>query len=409
MPRKIAPLSPTHIAKAAIKDKEYNLSDGNGLMLRVKPNGTKSWIFNYYRPITKKRSNIGIGRYPKIGLDKARKKRSEFLELLAQGIDPKEYRDSQEQLDKQAAANTFQVVATRWIEIQKSRVKEKTASDTWLSLERHVFPKLGSIPIHLITAPKGIAVLNTLITHNHYEMARKVARRMNKIMTYAVNEGSITANPLHGIKEVIPASPVRRMPTIAPNELPELMRALSIANIHVGTRCLIEWQLHTMVRPGEAAGTKWSEIDFEKALWRIPEARMKMKKEHIVPLSEQALSLLSFMRPISGMREYVFPSRKNPRHPANKESANMALKRMGFHGRLVAHGMRALASTTLNEQGFDKDVIEAALAHGDRDEVRAAYNRATYLEQRRTMMDWWSAHIVKASAGNSSLSSSLGD
>jgi integrase len=151
---------------------------------------------------------------------------------------------------------------------------------------------------------------------------------------------------------------------------------------------------------------KWSEINFEKRLWIIPAERMKIGKEHHIPLTSQALVLLALIQPHSGHREYVFPSSRDPRQPANKESANMALKRMGFKGRLVAHGLRALASTTLNEQGFDHDVIEAALSHGDKDKIRAAYNRAMYLERRKVMMQWWSTHIEEAAMGNMSLANS---
>jgi integrase len=154
-----------------------------------------------------------------------------------------------------------------------------------------------------------------------------------------------------------------------------------------------------MVRPGEAAAAKWSEIDFQKAEWTIPAERMKKNRDHIVPLSDQALQLLEVLRPVSGHREFIFPSDHNPRKPANSQSANRALGRMGFHGRLVSHGLRALASTTLNEQGFDPDVIEAALAHVDKNSIRAAYNRAQYLERRRKMMDWWSNHIALCASG----------
>jgi integrase len=144
-------------------------------------------------------------------------------------------------------------------------------------------------------------------------------------------------------------------------------------------------------------------MDFERKLWVIPANRMKMGREHHIPLTEQAISILELVRPISGHRQYVFPSHNDPKLPANRQSANMAIKRMGFKGRLVAHGLRSLASTTLNEQGFDSDVIEVALAHGDKDQIRAAYNRSTYLEKRRIMMQWWSNHIEQAATGNMSL------
>ncbi|WP_348664265.1 tyrosine-type recombinase/integrase, partial [uncultured Idiomarina sp.] len=262
----------------------------------------------------------------------------------------------------------------------------------------------GAIPVKQLTAPKAIEAIEALTKRNSFEMARKVARRMNNVMSFALNVGYINHNPLTGIKQVIPSSRVKNMPTLTPDELPELMRALNFANIKYVTRCLIEWQLHTMVRPGEAVQARWQEIDFDKAIWAIPAERMKMGQPHEVPLTKQSLALLEFMQPLSGHREFIFPSDRAPLKHANKETANMALKRMGFEGRLVAHGLRALASTTLNEQGFDKDVIEVALAHKDKDKIRAAYNRATYMKQRREMMEWWSEHIEEASRGSLSLS-----
>jgi len=181
----------------------------------------------------------------------------------------------------------------------------------------------------------------------------------------------------------------------------------TIASIKLATRCLIEWQLHTMVRPGEAAGANWDEIDSENALWNIPLAeRMKKSKPHSIPLTPQTLALLEVMKPISKHREYLFPSDRNSKHHANESTANVALKHMGFAGLLVAHGMRSLASTTLNEQAFDPDVIESVLAHLDKNEVRSAYNRAEYLERRRVMMCWWPEHIERAAMGNMSLANS---
>ena len=199
----------------------------------------------------------------------------------------------------------------------------------------------------------------------------------------------------------------KHMPTLKPEQLPELMQRIANASIKRTTRCLIEWQLHTMTRPSEAAGTKWEEIDIKAGLWLIPAERMKKKRPHTIPLSPQALSLLEVMKPISAKREHVFPADRNPRTHTHEQTANMALKRMGYGGSLVAHGMRSLASTTLNEQGFDPDVIEMALAHTDKNGVRGSYNFAEYLERRKVMMCWWSEHIENAAKGNLSLSHSV--
>ena len=179
------------------------------------------------------------------------------------------------------------------------------------------------------------------------------------------------------------------MPTLLPSELPELMQTLANASIKIVTRFLIEWQLHTMVRPSEVSGAMWSEIDFDNKLWNIPGERMKKKRPHSVPLTPQTLNLLNAIKPISGHREFIFPADRKPTQASCSKTANKALSRMGFKGRLVAHGMRSIASTTLNEQGFDGDVIESALAHQEQNEVRKAYNQAQYLERRKALMNWF--------------------
>ena len=178
------------------------------------------------------------------------------------------------------------------------------------------------------------------------------------------------------------------------------MMEIANASIKRTTRCLIEWQLHTMTRPSEAATTQWADIDFDKRIWTIPPERMKKRRPHTIPLTDQALSLLETLKHYSGHREYVFPSDRNPRTHANSQTANMALKRMGFQDRLVSHGMRSMASTILNEHGWEPELIEVALAHVDKDEVRSAYNRAEYIERRRPMMAWWSDYIQKAATGS---------
>lgn len=194
------------------------------------------------------------------------------------------------------------------------------------------------------------------------------------------------------------------MATLSPDELKELMVAIANASIKRTTRCLIEWQLHTMTRPAEAATTRWTDIDFDKRIWTIPAERMKKRRIHIIPLTDQALALLEAIKPYSGHREYVFPADRDPRTHCNSQTANMALKRMGFEGRLVSHGMRSIASTILNEHGWNPELIEVALAHVDNNGVRNAYNHADYIDRRRPMMAWWSEHIQGAATGSLSVS-----
>jgi integrase len=398
MPRITTPLTDTKLKQAKPKDKEYNLVDGGGLALRVKPSGSKLWIFNYYRPYTKKRTNLSLGAYPALSLAKAREKRTEYKELLVQEIDPKEYLDEQKIINTQAHQNTFKHVAELWIEVKRSSVTKDHADRTWRSLELYIFPNLGEVPIHKIKAKNTIAILQPIAKKGSLETVKRLCQRLNEVMVYAVNSGIINANPLAGIYKAFGSPEKKHMATIKPELLPQLMKAIGRASIKYTTRCLIEWQLHTMVRPSEAAGTRWEEIDFKNKIWNIPAERMKKKRPHSVPLTEQTLEILEEMKPISAHREYVFPADRNPKTHANPSTANMALKRMGYHGILVAHGMRSIASTALNEQGFDPDVIEAALAHVGKDDVRNAYNRAEYLERRKKLMIHWSNYIDEASS-----------
>ena len=397
-------LSELKIKSAKPSEKDYVLFDGGGLQMRVRSNGSKLWNFNYRHPVTKKRINMGLGTFPEVSLAQARKGSIAAREILAQGLDPKEQRDAVLQAKQAETEHTFQNVATSWYELKKDAVTPAYAEDIWRSLTLHVFPDLATTQISAISAPQVINLLRPLETKGSLETVKRLSQRLNEIMTYGVNSGLIHANPLSGIRSVFKKPKKKNMAALAPDELKELMVAIANASIKRTTRCLIEWQLNTMTRPAEAATTRWEDIDFEKKIWTIPAEHMKKRRVHIVPLTDQALALLEAIKPYSGHREYVFPADRNPRTHCNSQTANMALKRMGFEGRLVSHGMRSMASTILNEHGWDPELIEVALAHVDKDEVRSAYNRADYIERRRPMMAWWSEHIQGAATGNLSVS-----
>lgn len=405
MARITQPLTNTEIKQAKPKDKVYTLSDGGGLQLRVKPNGSKLWLLDYQRPYTKKRTSLSLGSYPIVTLAQARSKKDEAKRLLLNNIDPQEHRDDAVRTNESANINTLQIISAQWLTIKKSTVSEGHSQDTWRSLEKHIFPTLGKHPIHKVTAIKAIDAIKPIAAKGSLETVKRICQRLNEIMLYAVNVGLINANPLTGISKAFQNPVKRHLPTLKPEQLPELMVALSIASIKITTRCLIEWQLHTMVRPSEAAGARWDEIDLEQKLWKIPAERMKKKKSHTVPLTSQSIALLERMTPISSKSKFVFPSDRHFNKHINPSTANVALKRMGFGGQLVAHGLRSIASTTLNEQAFDADIIEAALAHVGDNEVRSAYNRSEYIKRRIPMMGWWSEHIEQSATGNMSLTS----
>ncbi|WP_163371123.1 integrase domain-containing protein [Endozoicomonas acroporae] len=404
MPRVAKALTITEVQAAKPKDREYNLADGKGLYLRVKTNGTKLWIFNYTHPHTKKRGNISLGSYPVVTLADAREERRNALVLLQQKIDPKERRDDEDRKLRKAYSETLEKVTRQWIELKKTKVSEDHAGDIIRSFEMHLFPDMGKTPVYKITAKQAIEVLQPIADKGTLETVRRLCQRLNEVMTYATNTGLIHHNPLAGIKEAFSNPKVRNMPAIPPNHLPELMQKINGASIKKITRCLMEFQLHTMTRPNEAAGARWDEMDLDNNLWVIPAERMKAGRIHKIPLTPQVLALLETMKAISGNRIHVFPGDRDPNQHISEQTANMALRRMGYQGVQVAHGFRSIASTALNDEGFDGDLIECALSHVEKDEVRAAYNRADYLERRKVMMRWWSDYITKACMGNISLS-----
>lgn len=387
--RTTRPLTNTEILRAKASEKELTLHDGDGLFLIVKTSGKKLWRFRYQRPTTKQRTMIGLGAFPALSLADARGLRADYLALLANGIDPQIQAQVAEEQEQIALDSIFSTVAASWFQLKSKSVTPDYAKDIWRSLEKDVFPAIGEIPVQQIKARKLVETLDPIKARGALETVRRLVQRINEIMIYAVNTGLLDANPASGVGMAFEKPKKQNMPTLRPEELPKLMRSLVMSNLSVSTRCLIEWQLLTLVRPSEASGARWAEIDLDAKVWTIPAERMKSKREHVVPLSPQALEILGAMKPISAHRKHVFPSRNDPKQPMNSQTANAALKRIGYGGKLVAHGLRAIASTALNEAGFNPDVIEAALAHSDRNEVRKAYNRSTYLIQRVELMDWW--------------------
>lgn len=408
MARTVRSLSDTQVKQAKPRDREYNLPDGDGLYLRVKPSGSKLWLFNYLRPYTKRRTNLSFGSYPEVSLAGARRLRADARALLAQNIDPQEHRDQQAKLQQQATELTLERVFQEWFELKKASITPGHAEDIHRSIAKHVLPRLGQVPLHKLTAPMTIETLRHLANTGKLEAVKRICQRLNEIMVYGVNTGLIPNNPLAGIRHAFLSPRPVNNPTLRPEELPMLLKTLQRARVRPITYYLMQWQLHTMTRPSEAAGARWQEVDMELAVWVIPAERMKKRREHVVPLTAQTLNILQAVKALSGKSPFIFPSDIDPRTHTNPSTVNVALKRMGFQGRLTAHGMRSLASTTLNEEGFDADLIEAALAHVDKNSVRSAYNRAEYVKRRRCMMEWWSQHIEGARAAGESFNPAEG-
>lgn len=395
MARMTRPLTNNEILKAKPQEKDFTLHDGDGLFLLIKTSGKKLWRFRYQRPASRSRTNLSLGSYPALTLAVARQMRDHYLSLLAQGIDPQKQQEEVSEQRQIELDSIFSVVAGRWFLLKSKSVTEDYAKDIWRSLEKDILPTIGEVPVQALKARMIVEVLEPIKARGALETVRRLVQRINEIMIYAVNTGLIDANPASGVGMAFEKPRKQNMPTLRPEELPELMRCLTMSNLSIPTRCLIEWQLLTLVRPSEASGTRWDEIDFDLKIWTIPAERMKAKREHMVPLSFQALQILEIMRPISNHRAYVFPSRNAPLQPMNSQTANAALKRIGYASKLVAHGLRSIASTAMNEAGMNADVIESALAHSDRNEVRRAYNRTTYFKERIKLMQWWGNFVYE--------------
>jgi len=393
MPRTTLPLTDTQIKQAKKQAKEYNLSDGNGLQLRIKTSGSKLWLFNYTNRTTKKRSNLSLGPYPALPLASARKLAQEYQSHLAEGRDPKTVRDEKLIHLRDKYKNSLEHVARNWLDHKKCTIKPNYHKKIKRCLELYIFPKLGKTPITELNAKQTIEAIDATYKQDKLETVKKLCRWLNEIMTFALNSGIVFNNPLAGIGKAFRPPKTTNLPTLPPSELPNLMHSIRHSSTKQVTRILIEWQLHTITRPAEAAGTRWEEIDIESAIWTIPAARMKGGTSHKIPLSPESLKLLESIKPISGHREFVFPSDSNAKKPTNSQTANMALRRMGYAGKLVSHGLRALASTTLNEAGFESHIIEAALSHKIPSQIITTYNRSTYLDARTPMMNWWSRKI----------------
>jgi len=393
------PLTDTQIKQAkGNSNKTIKLADGEGLQLLIKPSGSKIWHLRYTNPITKNKTTLSFGSYPSVSLANARTQRKEARELLAQNIDPKKHREEELQKKRFALNNSFKSVFDEWFAIKETNVAIKQSKLIKRAFENHLFKELGAIPIGELKPQRVIEVVKKVEAQGKNDLAKRLCSRINEVMNYAANTGRIGLNPLSGITSAFKKVKAKSHPAITPDRLPWLLQLINNAELKRVTRCLIEWQLHTITRSNEAASTKWADIDINKKLWTIPADVMKMDKPHLIPLSEQTLNLLEVLKPLTGDGVYVFPSF------VHGQGHIKAFRRMGLHNVQTAHGLRSVASSTLNEQGHDYDVIESALAHLDENQVRRAYNRTDYMERRRKLMAWWSNHIQECSTGNFSLS-----
>lgn len=391
MAKKVHQLVDTEIKKAKAADKPYTLTDGGGLFLLISTTGSKSWRFNYYQPITKKRTKMSLGQYPAISLSKARTLRDEYRQLVANGIDPQQHIKAEKYEKLQATQNTFFAIAEQWKSKKSAEIKAATLKNHWRRLELYAFPTLGNMPIAQIKPIEVTQMVTPLFQRGVNATGVSLLQTINEIMRFAVNRGIIEYNKCTDIAETFVKAKSTHHPTIRPEHLPEFFVALNDSHADFIIKSLIKFLLLTIARPKEAANAKWAEIDFEQSLWHIPAERMKMKQPFTIPLSKQAVKILQKMQPITGRSPYIFQSIKKPSQPIGAQIANNNIKQMGYKGILTSHGLRSIANTYLSEKFIDLniEIIEACLSHKSQNKVRNAYNRSTYLEQRKPLMDDW--------------------
>jgi integrase len=393
----LPPLSDPAIRSAKPKDKPYKLFDERGLFLLVRPNGARLWRFKY--SIAGREKLISFGDYRDVPLKRAREKRDEARKLVADGVDP----SAERKAEKSAHGNTFKAIADEWLALQSKNLSEKTVSILRSRLSRSLFLAFGSQPIAEIKAPELLAALRKLEAKGTHETAHRVRALYGRVARFAIATGRAERDISADLRGALAPVQVTNFAAITdPRRIGDLLRAIDGYDGQPSTEYALKLMPLVFVRPGELRGARWSEFDLNGAepLWRIPSERMKMGREHLVPLSSQALELLRTLVQLTGRGSLLFPGLRTTMRPISENTLNAALRRLGFsHEEMTAHGFRSVASTCLNEQGFPPGDIELQLAHADQDKVRAAYNRSQRLPERRKMMQAWADYLDGLRAG----------
>ena len=388
------PLSDAKVRNAKPKEKPYKLADGEGMFLLVHSNGGKYWRLKYrFNGLEK---ILALGVYPDVDLLEAREKRLAARKALSAGNDPAEIKRESKRHFILKKENTFETVAREWFEKRKHEWVTNYSKKMLNRLETHIFPRLGQRPVTDIKAPELLSALRVVEQSGALDLTRRLKQTCGQIFMYAIATGRAERNPVPDIQGALKTPVQKNRAYLKPDELPEYLQKLKCYDGGEQTKLALTLLLLTFVRTTELRAAEWNEINFEKAEWRIPAERMKMKEPHIVPLSRQAIDALREVQKQSGNRSHIFPNQHKPDTFMSENTMLFALYRMGYRSRATGHGFRSTASTVLNENGFAPDVIERQLAHGERDKVRAAYNHAQYLPERRKMMQWWADYLDRS-------------
>lgn len=376
------------------KEKDYKLTDGNGLYLHVMPNGAKYWRYKYR--FLKKQKVLALGVYPETSLLEAREKHRDAHKLVTQGIDPSA---KKQDIKKQQAShfeNTFEAVARDWYDHKKADWSDINAETVLKRLEKDVFPVIGKVPIKTITHKTLLDLASSVKERGAHELAKRIIQMCRHIYQYAVVTGRAEKNIAADLKGLVKSEPKSHYAAIEARELPQFIADLRHHKIRLNqqTYLAVNLMMLTFVRTGEMIKAEWGEFDFEAKIWIVPAKRMKMKKDHIVPLSSQAIEILQELRELHSHPKYVFPSRKDRNQHMSNNTILMALDRMGYRGKMTGHGFRALAMSTIMEKlHYRHEVPDAQLAHAKRGDVARAYDRAKFIAERTVMMQEWADYL----------------
>jgi integrase len=392
MPKLGTPLTDAAIRRAKPAQQPHNLHDTGGLYLTIAPTGAKWWRLKYR--FAGKERRMGLGVYPEVSLAEARQRRDTARALVREGKDPSSERQIERRNAATAAANTFGAVADEWLADMKPRLAESShEKNAWLiDLVRR---DLGTRPISSITAPDILAALDKIKARGRHESARRAKQCIGQVYAYAIEKHRANRNPASDLRRSVAVTkPKPRAALTKPDDVGKLLRSIDGYQGQPTTLAALRLAPLVFVRPGELRQAEWAEINLDAAEWRIPAHKMKMREEHIVPLSTQAVAIFKELKKLTGHSPYCFHSVRAINRPMSENTVNAALRGLGFDkDTMTGHGFRAMASTRLNEMGWQPDVIERQLAHAERNKVRAAYNRAQYLQERQKMMQAWADYL----------------
>jgi integrase len=381
-------LTEAAIRAAKRRDKPYKLFDERGLYLLIDPKYSPGWRFKYY--FEGREKLLSLGTYPDVTLRRARERRDEVRRMISDGVDP----SAERQTKKAALADSFEAVAREWL-TKQTGLSDATRVRDIGRLERFAFPYIGSRPVAALKAADLLSVLRRVEAHGKIETTHRVRSLCGRVLRYAVATSRAERDVTSDLRGALtPVETKNRAAITDPKRIGELLRSIEGYSGQPATHAALRLAPLTFVRPGELRAAEWTEFDLDHAVWLIPAERMKMDEQHVVPLSRQALSIVRELHALTGDGKYLFPSLRTPSRCLSDNTVNAALRRLGYSKEeMTGHGFRAMASTCLNEQGWHPDVIELQLAHKERNKVRAAYNRAERMAERKKMMQAWADYL----------------